>query len=320
MIFTVASFVFASFRYHVDMQRSLLQRFYTEKTGQSNTSSKSVVDEALETKWTLDDFEIGKRLGRGKFGRVYLAREKKSKYLVALKLIYKAEIMRYGFERQVRREIEIQSQLLHPNILRLFGYFYDEDRIYLILEYAAQGELFAKLQAEEYFDEETSAHYMKQLANALHYCHKKHVIHRDIKPENILIGYNGEMKLSDFGWSVHATSRRSTMCGTPDYIPPEMWTGNDHDFTVDAWALGILLYEFLTGRTPFYGESKDETQRKVKRCEIRWPRDVRVGSEAKDLVARLVVYNPVDRMKVIDIADHPFITKYVPQDLYNFVQ
>merc|ERR1711879_995293 len=124
----------------------------------------------------------------------------------------------------------------------------------------------------------------------------------------------GEMKLSDFGWSVHTTSRRQTMCGTPDYIPPEMWDGSAHDYTVDAWALGILLYEFLTGRTPFYGESKNETKMNIRQCKIRWPRDVRVSAEAKDLVAKLVVPDPADRMRIIDIADHPFISKNVPAD------
>ena len=144
------------------------------------------------------------------------------------------------------------------------------------------------------------------------------IIHRDIKPENILIGYNGEMKLSDFGWSVHATSRRKTMCGTPDYIPPEMWCGREHDKTVDAWALGILLYEFLTGRTPFSGDSKSETEKLVKKGAIRWPRDVNVCAEAKDLVAQLVVKSPNARMKVKDIAKHPFILKYCPPGMYDY--
>lgn len=294
------------------MQKSVLKQNHLASFPKDQTGGQK--------QWSLNDFEIGKRLGKGKFGRVYLAREKQSKFLVALKLIYKEEIVRYGFEKQVRREIEIQSQLLHPNILRLFGYFYDADRIYLILEYAAQGELFALLSAKDYFDEKTSACYLKQLSNAILYCHSKNVIHRDIKPENILIGYNGEMKLSDFGWAVHATSRRKTMCGTPDYIPPEMWADRHHDKTVDAWALGILLFEFLTGTTPFYGKSKNDIERKVKRCDLRWPRDLEISDEAKDLVAKLVVKNPADRMKVKEISSHPFITNNVPTDLYAFIE
>jgi aurora kinase, other len=132
--------------------------------------------------WSLPDFDVGRPLGKGKFGRVYLAREKKSGYIVALKVLFKSELAENHVEKQLRREIEIQSHLRHPNILRLYGYFYDEKRVYLILEYAAKGELYKILQKTKKFDEETSARYILQMAKALQYLHKKHVIHRDIKP------------------------------------------------------------------------------------------------------------------------------------------
>lgn len=168
-----------------------------------------------EKRWTLDDFHIGKPLGRGKFGNVYLAREKKSRYIVALKVLYKGQLLKSNVEHQLRREIEIQSHLRHPNILRLFGYFHDATRVFLILEYAAKGEMFKELVKCRRFDEKRTAGYIKDLALALDYCHKKHVIHRDIKPENLLLGLSGELKIADFGWSVHAPrDRRTTMCGT----------------------------------------------------------------------------------------------------------
>ena len=174
-------------------------------------------------RWCLNDFEIGKPLGQGKFGRVYLAREKKTKFIVALKVLNKHQLRKSNFEHQLRREIEIQSHLRHPNILRLYGYFYDKEKVYLILEYANGGELYKRLQKKKRFCERDSAKLIVQLASALRYCHDKHVIHRDIKPENLLLGKNGEIKIADFGWSVHApTSRRTTMCGTLDYLPPEM--------------------------------------------------------------------------------------------------
>ena len=96
--------------------------------------------------WQLSDFDIGKPLGRGKFGNVYLAREKNSKYIVALKVLFKSQLQKAGVEHQLRREIEIQSHLRHTNILRLYGYFYDSTRVYLILEFAAKGELYKELQ------------------------------------------------------------------------------------------------------------------------------------------------------------------------------
>ena len=97
-------------------------------------------------RWTIDDFEIGKALGRGKFGHVYLAREKKSKFIVALKILYKKQLLKSGVEHQLRREIEIQSHLDHPNILKMYGFFWDVKKIYLILEFAIDGELYKDLQ------------------------------------------------------------------------------------------------------------------------------------------------------------------------------
>ena len=170
----------------------------------------------------------------------------------------------------------------HPNILRLYGYFYDSTRVYLILEYAPRGELYKELQKEKRFSEQKAAtvrgmggvwlcvphyvaptlQYVAQLADALHYCHTKKVIHRDIKPENLLVNLRGDLKVSDFGWSVHAPSsrsaglstmstvplcvcvcvcvcvfRRTTMCGTLDYLPPEMVENKQHNEMVRDWDL-----------------------------------------------------------------------------------
>ena len=157
---------------------------------------------------TLDDFEVGRPLGNGKFGRVYLARTKRDKYIVALKVLRKSQLEKNGVEHQLRREIEIQTHLVHKNILRMYGYFWVEYLIYLILEYAPVGVLYKRLTAKGRFSEQETARYVLEMARALGYCHQKHVIHRDIKPENLLLGLNGELKIADFGWSVHAPSLR----------------------------------------------------------------------------------------------------------------
>ncbi|ETW04364.1 AUR protein kinase, variant [Aphanomyces invadans] len=196
----------------------------------STARAASTMSLVTTREWKLSDFDIGRRLGRGKFGSVYLVREKKSQYIVALKVLQKAQLSKANVEHQLRREIEIQSHLRHKNILRLFGYFYDEKRIYLIIEFAAHGELYKKLQKAGRFSEERSARYVRDIALTLAFMHSKHVIHRDIKPENLLIGFHGELKLADFGWSVHSpTSRRNTLCGTLDYLPPEMVENKPHD-------------------------------------------------------------------------------------------
>jgi aurora kinase len=244
---------------------------------------------AAPKQWHLGMFEIGKPLGKGKFGRVYLAKERTSGFVCALKVLHKSEIQQGKVEKQVRREIEIQSHLAHPNVLRLFGHFHDAKRIFLILEFAGKGELYKHLRREQRFPEWKAAQYIAQMASALKYLHKKHVMHRDIKPENILVGVHGEIKISDFGWSVHApNNRRNTMCGTLDYLPPEMLRGasKDNYYTekVDLWSLGVLTYEFLVGEAPFE-DTQVMTQRKIVRGEYTVPGFV--SPEAKDLIKRV---------------------------------
>ncbi|CAK9303905.1 unnamed protein product [Gordionus sp. m RMFG-2023] len=225
-------------------------------------------------KWCVNDFEVGRPLGRGKFGNVYLAREKQTKFIVALKVLFKNSLAEANIEHQVRREIEIQSHLRHPNILKLYGYFYDSSKVYLILEHAPQGELYKKLKECKRFEKTISANYVYQIADALKYCHAKNVIHRDIKPENLLLGMNGDIKLADFGWSVHAPdSKRATLCGTIDYLSPEMILSLPHDSAVDLWCLGVLCYEFLAGNPPFYSTKVNDTYAKITRVLYTFPCD-----------------------------------------------
>ncbi|CAI8016007.1 Aurora kinase A [Geodia barretti] len=257
-------------------------------------------------RWTLQDFDIGRPLGRGKFGSVYLAREKKTKFVVAIKVLFKSQLQQAQVEHQLRREIEIQSHLRHPNILRLYGYFYDSTRIYLILEYAPRGELFKELQKATKFPEQRAATYVAQLADALHYCHSKKVIHRDIKPENLLVNLRGDLKVSDFGWSVHApSSRRTTMCGTLDYLPPEMVESKQHDERVDIWGLGVLCYEFLVGSPPFESSTQRETYNRICKVDLRFPSHVSEG--ARDLISKLLQKLPCNRISLPNVLKHRWI-------------
>lgn len=275
-----------------------------------SNSTAATIEAEGQKKWSLADFEIGKALGKGKFGHVYLARERRSGFIVALKIIYKSELEAAKVEKQLRREIEIQSHLRHINILRLYGYFYDEKRVYLILEYAPQGELYKLLRRANHFDETTASKYIRQMAAALQYLHSKHVIHRDIKPENILLGLHGEVKIADFGWSVHApNTRRLTLCGTLDYLPPEMVEGKEHDRLVDLWSLGVLCYEFLVGAPPFEESSGYRaTYRRIAKVDLRIPETV--SGEAADLIRKLLQHDAEKRLPLKDVLRHPWIVKY----------
>ncbi|XP_054849219.1 aurora kinase C-like isoform X1 [Eublepharis macularius] len=271
-----------------------------------DSSSTAQPAQAVTKIFTIDDFEIGRPLGKGKFGNVYLARVKETQFIVALKVLFKSHLENEGLEHQLRREIEIQSHLRHPNVLRLYNYFHDRKRVYLILEYAPRGELYKDLQKHQRFDEARSATYMEELADALIYCHGKKVIHRDIKPENLLMGLKGELKIADFGWSVHAPSlRRKTMCGTLDYLPPEMVEGKPHDEKVDLWCIGILCYEFLVGHPPFESASHSETYRRILAVDLKFPPFLSEG--ARDLISKLLRRIPIERLPLQAVKEHPWV-------------
>ncbi|XP_055525408.1 aurora kinase B [Wyeomyia smithii] len=258
--------------------------------------------------WSKSDFELGCALGRGKFGRVYLAREKHSKFMVAMKVMFKSELVKGRVEKQLLREVEIQSRLKHPHILRLYTWFHDDRRIYLALELASQGELYKHLKASPNgrFNEKRAAKYTYQVADALNYCHANNVIHRDLKPENILLTDDDNVKLADFGWSAHTNSnRRKTMCGTLDYLPPEMVDGKIYDDSVDQWCLGILCYEFLVGYPPFESETTEATYDRIRRLEVDYPRHMSVG--AKDLISKLLRKPSNSRITLVDVMKHFWI-------------
>lgn len=157
------------------------------------------------------------------------------------------------------------------------------------------------------FPEVRAANYIAQIADALKYCHSKKVIHRDIKPENLLLGAKGEIKIADFGWSVHApSSRRTTLCGTLDYLSPEMVHGKTHNEKVDLWSLGVLCYEFIVGRPPFESKTCEETYKKISKAIFTFPEHV--SELARDLIKRLLVEIPERRCDLNDVLCHPWIT------------
>ncbi|RWS23063.1 aurora kinase C-like protein [Leptotrombidium deliense] len=289
-------------------------------TNCENKKEKTFTNSNSSTKkcWKLSDFEIGRGLGKGKFGNVYLAREVKSKYVVALKVMFKAELIKNKAIHQLQREIEIQAHLRHQNILRLFGYFYDETRVYLILEYAREGEVFHKLRKDGVFKDEVAANYIYQLIDALEYCHARKVIHRDIKPENILISANGDVKIADFGWCVHSpSSRRQTVCGTLDYLPPEMIQRQPYTEKVDLWCLGVLTYEFLVGKPPFEHKDTMITYKRIVNVDIQYPTDMH--ESARDFISKLIRKDAEERMSLKEAKDHEWIRTFCTR-IVNKVQ
>ncbi|CAF0824830.1 unnamed protein product [Didymodactylos carnosus] len=274
-----------------------------KQTCKSNHETKPKNE--TSTSWSINDFEIGQPLGKGRFGYVYCGREKRTRFLVALKILFKTQLKNSKMEQQVKREIEIQSNLKHPNVLRLYGFFHDDQRIYLLLEYAPGGELYRRMQKEKVLMESEAA----GLCNALNYLHSKSVIHRDIKPENILVGKYGILKLADFGWSAESTTacKRTTLCGTLDYLPPEMLDGRGYDEKIDLWCLGVLTYEMIIGKPPFDSQSQHETIRLIRSIELNFP--ITTSHDVRDLISKLLCRNPIERLPLKDVIQHSWIVK-----------
>ncbi|KAL6121602.1 hypothetical protein NUSPORA_01449 [Nucleospora cyclopteri] len=260
---------------------------------------------------TIDDFELGKPLGIGRFGQVWLAKHKKENFICALKILELENFKNTLDVKNIRREIEIQLNLSHPNILGMYGYFYDSLRLYCVLEYAGNGDLWKKVKTEEKLNEIEAKKCIKQIANALEYLHKQNIIHRDIKPENILIGCDNNFKLCDFGWSVHNTDqRRGTFCGTAEYLSPEMCQDKVYDKSVDVWALGILAYELSTGSCPLSSSDTkvlSTAKSKIINEEIKFPNYL--SPALIDFIQKCTKKDPKNRITIEEALKHSFLNK-----------
>ncbi|KAG7396093.1 hypothetical protein PHYBOEH_002795 [Phytophthora boehmeriae] len=183
----------------------------------------------------------------------------------------------------------------------------DATRVYLVLKYAGGGDLYVKMRdmPGKRFPERQAMMYIAQLVSALEACHHQHVIHRDIKLENLLLSDEGTIQLADFGWSsanVTAANRRDTLCGTLDYLSPEMIRGDKYDESVDIWAVGIIMFELLVGKPPFMAPDQSETIERITEGQLFVPPQVSLA--AKDLIQRILQKSPEKRPSLQDIKAH----------------
>lgn len=200
-----------------------------------------------KVEYQLDEFVLSATLGTGTFGRVRLVKYRVNDNFYALKILKKSEILRLKQFEHIKSEVKILSKLSHPFIVNLLGHFQDDGKLYLLLEYVQGGELFSYLRKQGNLPEDISKFYVAQLVLAFAHLHQMGIIYRDLKPENLLITNNGYLKVTDFGFAKEVKDRTWTLCGTPEYLAPEIIQSKGHGKAVDWWAIGVLLFEMLAG-------------------------------------------------------------------------
>ncbi|KAH7650075.1 calcium calmodulin dependent kinase [Cryptosporidium bovis] len=270
---------------------------------------------SIHTDYIIDN----QRIGIGTYGSVRCGTNRLTGCIRAIKTV---PLKRVEALEIFMKEINILKNLDHPNIVKLFETYQDDENIYLVMELCTGGELFDRIMSRGSFDELYAAHMMKQVFSTICYCHDHGIVHRDLKPENFLFlnkKSTAPLKIIDFGLAARTSNdgtSLNTRAGTPYYVAPEVLQGN-YDKQCDMWSLGVIMYILLCGYPPFNGSNDNIILHKVQKGfyafnESDWEH---VSFLAIDLIRRLLTYNPNERITARDALNHPWITKLTKDKL-----
>lgn len=238
-------------------------------------------------KVNLVDFSQKQTVGTGSFGRVKLVLNTKENKYSALKILKKSEILKLKQVDHIISEISILNEIDHPFCVSMVGMSQNERYLYIVMEYVPGGELFTYLRTVQSVKSEEARFFASQVTMIFEYLHSKNIVYRDLKPENLLIDGQGYLKLTDFGFAKIIDGRTYTLCGTPEYLAPEILLQKGHGKAVDWWCLGILIYEMLVGIDPFSDEDPMSVYQNILRGKIKFPSSF--DKDAKSLVKHLLV-------------------------------
>nr|QSH71625.1 CBL-interacting protein kinase [Hedychium coronarium] len=260
-------------------------------------------------------YDVGETIGQGTFAKVKVAVNTETRGTVAIKVLAKNTILEHKMVHQIKKEISIMKIVRHPNIVKLHEVLASSTKIYIILELAAGGELFDKIVHQRRLSENESRRYFQQLIDAVDYCHSKGVYHRDLKPENLLLDYQGNLKVSDFGLSAlpqKGVGLLRTTCGTPNYVAPEVLGQQGYDGSAaDIWSCGVILFVLMAGYLPFNEVDLPTLYKKINAAEFTCPTHISLG--AKSLIHRILDPNPKTRISIEGIrSDAWFQRNYIP--------
>ncbi|KAJ3161989.1 camp-dependent protein kinase catalytic subunit [Geranomyces michiganensis] len=262
-------------------------------------------------KYELGDFVLQKSLGQGAFAKVYLVKRNVDGKLFALKSMRKDNVVKMQQVQHVQNERHLMENIRNPFLVGLEATFQDSQHIFMIIDYMPGGDLFGQIQRLGNLDEPLARFYATEVAMALSYLHSENIVYRDLKPENVLLDVNGHARLGDFGFAKVIDGTTRTFCGTPSYIPPEILLHKEYSGAVDWWSFGVLLFEMLSGCSPFQEDTAAKTYERILQGHIQWPshRSKYFSRTAEDLINALLVFSPFNRLGCQDeseIRDHPF--------------
>uniref|UniRef100_A0AAX7T004 non-specific serine/threonine protein kinase n=1 Tax=Astatotilapia calliptera TaxID=8154 RepID=A0AAX7T004_ASTCA len=270
-----------------------------------------------------DDFDYLKLLGKGTFGKVILVREKASGKYYAMKILKKEVIIAKDEVAHTLTESRVLKNTRHPFLTSLKYSFQTKDRLCFVMEYVNGGELFFHLSRERVFSEERTRFYGAEIVSALDYLHSAKIVYRDLKLENLMLDKDGHIKITDFGLCKEGITDAATMktfCGTPEYLAPEVLEDNDYGRAVDWWGLGVVTYEMMCGRLPFYNQDHEKLFELILMEDIKFPRTL--SADAKSLLSGLLFKDPNKRLgggpdDAKEIMRHSFFSGIDWQDVYD---
>ena len=261
-----------------------------------------------ENKDVLRNYKFIKTIGEGTFGKVKLSIHLLTNEYVAIKILEKSKITDKDDLERIEKEIKYLKLFDHPNIIQIYEVIENSQNYYIVMEYVPYGELFNYIVENERINEKEASFFYSQIIHGLNEIYKKGICHRDIKPENLLLTHQKIIKIIDFGLSNEYIDTLDTQCGSPCYAAPEIIRGMKYNgLMVDLWASGIILFAMLFGYLPFDDKDNNILFRKILECNLTFPKDINVSSEAKDLISKILIPNPHNRIQLEEILKHPFL-------------
>ncbi|EME84534.1 uncharacterized protein MYCFIDRAFT_152751 [Pseudocercospora fijiensis CIRAD86] len=258
---------------------------------------KPTINPLRETKgkYTLADFQISRTLGTGSFGRVHLVQSKHNQRFYAVKVLKKAQVVKMKQVEHTNDERKMLQRCRHPFLITLWGTWQDSKNLYMVMDFIEGGELFSLLRKSQRFPNPVAKFYAAEVTLALDYLHSMNIIYRDLKPENLLLDRHGHIKITDFGFAKEVPDITWTLCGTPDYLAPEVVSSKGYNKSVDWWSLGILIFEMLAGFTPFWDSGSPlKIYENILKGRVKYP--PYIHPDAQDLLSKLITADLTKRL------------------------